>query len=218
MKIQRTMLSAILAAGLVFGGSAIAQEAGKSKQADDQPPAASTPKTSETKSPASDDESVPEIVVPLKEALSKLAGSYQIIAGESSGKQILPERLTDVTVRITEKTITTYDGDRHERFSANYRLNTDRRPWRIHMVSRPAAAGNGAAPAGNAGATTSEGLIELTEKGAKVIYALPSGETPKDFKTGELQQMFVLQRLPDEKDKPQGPAGPATAEGSDADR
>jgi uncharacterized protein (TIGR03067 family) len=67
-------------------------------------------------------------VVPEKEAVKQLMGGYRIVSGMSSGEQILPERLADVTVRITAETITTYDGDRQQRYSAAYRLDTQKRP------------------------------------------------------------------------------------------
>ena len=38
----------------------------------------------------------------------------------------------------------------------------------------------------------SKGLIEPEGDRIKLIYALPNGQPPTDFKTGERQQMFVL--------------------------
>lgn len=165
-----------------------------------------------------DKDAVPEEVVPEKEAIKQLVGDYQIVSGVNSGEEVLPERLEDVTVRFTEKTVTTYDGEKNERFSASYRLNTQQRPWRIGMTSkpRPSAAGagqNGTAPAG----TTSEGLIEIVDGAdgrVRVIYALPGGLAPKSFQTGERQQMFVLKRLADPIEK----AEQAKAESASEDK
>jgi hypothetical protein len=53
---------------------------------------------------------------------------------------------------------------------------------------------NGATPK-VPGDGTSEGLIELTENGAKLIYALPGGEPPHSFTSAARQQLFILERL-----------------------
>lgn len=157
-----------------------------------------------------DKEAVAEKIVSEKDAIKQLVGDYRIVSGENGGEQVLPERLDDVTVRFTEKTVTTYDGERNERFSAVYRLDTQQRPWRIKMTSAPRGAAAGAPPNGAAPAsTTSDGLIELAEGRVKVIYALPGGTAPKSFQTGERQQLFVLERLPDPAEKAKAAAAPA---------
>lgn len=164
-------------------------------------------------------DAVPEKIVAEKEAIEQLVGDYRIVSGEKSGEQVLPERLADVTVRFTEKSVTTYDGEKHERFSASYRLDTQQRPWRIRMTpaARPATA---AAPQNGAGASpvasTSEGLIELVEGRVKIIYALPGGATPRAFETAERQQMFVLEKLPDPTEKPKASAAPSSIEEGEA--
>ncbi len=38
------------------------------------------------------------------------------------------------------------------------------------------------------------GMIEKTDDGIKLIYALPGGEAPKAFKTQKEQQMFMLKK------------------------
>jgi len=166
--------------------------------------------------------SVPEKVVSEKEAIEQLVGSYRIVSGEKSGEQILPERLADVTVRITEKTITTYDGDRQQRFSATYRLDTAQRPWRVRMIPVVAANKAGAsqaAPAATPNTSPSDGLIEVTEKGAKLVYALPTGEMPRSFKAAARQQLFILERLKDPAEAATSAATSANApEGTKSDK
>jgi uncharacterized protein (TIGR03067 family) len=157
------------------------------------------------------DDKVPEKVVSEKDAIKQLVGDYRIVAGENSGKQILPDRLAGITVRITEQTITTYDGDRQEKFGAAYRLDTQKRPWRIMMTSivKADAAQAKATRQPDTRRETSEGLLDIGESQVKLIYALPNGETPKSFKAGARQQLFVLEKL---KATPQ--AQPAGAEGN----
>jgi len=153
------------------------------------------------------DEAILDKVVSEKEAIKQLVGDYRIVSGKKEGEDVLEDRLSDVTVRFTEKTITTYDGEKNARFSAAYRLDTQQRPWRVKMTStaKPsadAAARDGATPA----RTTSEGLIELADGQLKIIYALPGGLAPESFQTGERQQMFVLERLAEPAEKRKEPA------------
>jgi uncharacterized protein (TIGR03067 family) len=177
-----------------------AQDAASEKQAAAQRAPAKETKTDQDQD-KKDKEAVPEKIVPEKEAIKQLVGDYRIVSGENSGEEVLPERLVDVTVRFTEKTVTTYDGERNARFTAAYRLDTQQRPWRIKMTSTPKPSKAAAAPTANAASTTSDGLIELADGRVKVIYALPGGLAPESFQTGERQQLFVLERLPDPTEK-----------------
>ena len=45
------------------------------------------------------------------------------------------------------------------------------------------------------GGGTAEGLIKRDGNTVMLIYALPGGETPTEFKTKEKQQMFTMKRL-----------------------
>ncbi len=107
----------------------------------------------------------------------------------------MAERLNGVTVRFTEKTVTTYDGEKQQRFSAAYKLDTSKRPWRIQMttveVPKSVQAKASTQP------DTTEGLVVIDQetRRVKLIYALPGGQAPKDFKAGKSQNMFELERL-----------------------
>jgi uncharacterized protein (TIGR03067 family) len=159
----------------------------------------SAPASSQKESEKKD---VPEKVVSEKEAIKQLQGDYRIVSGATSGKQILPDRLAGITVKVTEKTITTYDGDRNAKFSAAYRLDTQKRPWRITMTTTTKADAKE-----QSNPETSEGLLDIGETQVKLIYALPNGDTPKDFKAGERQQLFVLERLKGTPAQPSGAEG-----------
>src|SRR5262245_11462187 len=67
--------------------------------------------------------------------VTRLLGTYRIVAGEKNGLPISEDRLKDVTVRIASNAITTYDKDKKEVYAATYVLNTSRKPWRISMTS-----------------------------------------------------------------------------------
>lgn len=116
----------------------------------------------------------------------ELIGAYEIVAGERGGEKISPERLEGVKVRIGANTITTVDKDKKEVYAATYELDTSQKPWRIMMTAtRPPSDGKGDKAAG---------LIQMEGDTIKLIYALPGGKAPTEFKTGEKQQMFVLKR------------------------
>jgi uncharacterized protein (TIGR03067 family) len=117
---------------------------------------------------------------------AKLVGAYEAVAGERGGQKISADRLKDIMVRIAVNAITTFDKDEKKVYAATYELDTSRQPWRITMTAT-------LTPVNGKGAKA-EGLIKVDGDSVKLIYALPGGKAPTDFKTGEKQQMFVLKR------------------------
>lgn len=118
---------------------------------------------------------------PLK---ANLTGEYRIISGERNGIPIDQHELNNATITIGDTTITTYDKDRKETFIATYTLETSNKPWHITMTSVKAPETG----------TIATGLVEADHNNVKLIYALPRGQTPTDFRTGEQQQMFVMEK------------------------
>jgi len=117
-----------------------------------------------------------------------LVGTYTIAGGERDGKAIPAEELKGITVRIAKNAITTFDKDKKEVYAATYKLDPAAKPWRITMtatVPPPEAGGKG---------MVAQGLVEKSGEAVKLIYALPGGPPPKEFKAGEKQQLFVLKR------------------------
>lgn len=124
----------------------------------------------------------------------QLVGMYEIISGEKEGKEIDSARLKDVRVQIAANAITTYDKDKKEVYAASYELDTSHKPWRLSMTAT-------LTPVDGKG-TKAEGLIEKDDDGTvKLIYALPGGEAPTEFRAQEKQQLFVLKRLDKEGDE-----------------
>lgn len=113
--------------------------------------------------------------------VADLTGEYRIVSGERNGVPIDPKEL-EAVITIRDTTITAYDRDRKETFSATYTIETIRKPWQITMTSIKAPATG----------VVAKGLIETDQNQVKLIYALPKGETPTAFKADEQQQMFVL--------------------------
>ena len=111
-----------------------------------------------------------------------LTGEYRIVSGERNGASIDQTELTDTAIYITDKTIIAYDKERKEMFAATYTLETKQAPWQITMISTKSP---------DVGAVA-KGLVEADQNKVKLIYALPNGQPPTEFKAGQQQQMFVM--------------------------
>lgn len=114
-----------------------------------------------------------------------LSGEYRIILGERNGTPIDQKELSDATITIDDKTITIYDNERKETFAATYTLETKQTPWQITMISTKAPEIG----------VVAKGLIEANQNSVKLIYALPKGQPPTDFKAGQHQQMFDMVKI-----------------------
>lgn len=126
---------------------------------------------------------------------SRLLGVFKIVGGEKSGEKIPGEQLQDVTVRIAENALTTFDRDKKQIYAATYKLDKSQKPWKIALTATLAPEANtGQVGEKNADAK-SEGLISVEGDTVKLIYALPGGDAPKDFKTAAEQQLFILKRI-----------------------
>ncbi len=115
---------------------------------------------------------------------SDLVGVYQITAGEHGGKEIPAKEIEADWITFTEDAITVVDRNTKKVYAATYKLDSGKSPARLHMVSIEPKKGEAA-----------EGLIKRDGNTVTVIYALPGGAAPMDFKTHEKQQMFTLKKV-----------------------
>jgi uncharacterized protein (TIGR03067 family) len=116
---------------------------------------------------------------------SDLKGTYTLAGGEKEGMQEPPERIEGTIVRITEETIVVIAPDQKEIYSATYTLAPADKPGvaRIRMTSRVPADKKEQA----------RGLISKDKDGTvRLIYGLPGGDEPTEFRTGSEQLMFVM--------------------------
>jgi uncharacterized protein (TIGR03067 family) len=116
-----------------------------------------------------------------------LVGRYVITSGEKEGMKEPEERIKGTTVTFTKETVIVADKDKKEIYSASFTLDTTTTPCQITMTSRVE---------GSAG-EVARGLIQQDkddDKVVRLVYALPTGEIPKEFKTREKQLMFVLKK------------------------
>ncbi len=116
-----------------------------------------------------------------------LVGCYTITSGEKEGEKEPEERIKGTTVTFTKETVIVADKDKKEIYSAKYELDTKTTPCQITMTSEVK---------GSAG-EIARGLIQQDKDDdsvVRLIYALPTGEVPKEFKTKEKQLMFVMKK------------------------
>lgn len=113
-----------------------------------------------------------------------LIGGYTIVSGERDGKAIDPSHVQGATVRFTGDEVIGTDKDRKQLFVAKYELSTRSTPWKITMTSTAPASGN------------ASGLVEKKGDTLRVVYNLPGGAAPTEFKAGEKQHLFVLKAIP----------------------
>lgn len=119
-----------------------------------------------------------------KSAAASLVGTYTIVSGSEGGKPIPRNRLDSDLVIFTADEVYGIDRDKKRFFAAKYVLDSSRMPWVIRMKSTQPR---------EADAT---GLIEKSGDTIRLIYNLPGGKPPDDFKPEENQQLFVLRPLP----------------------
>ena len=112
---------------------------------------------------------------------AKLAGTYQIVSGEEYGGKKPKEDVTKITVKISKDRITSYDKNNEEVYVQTYKLDTSKTPSVITMKAVKPKLG-----------TEVPGLIEMTGDTVMLIYSLPGGEAPTEFKTKAKQLMFTM--------------------------
>ena len=120
-------------------------------------------------------------------APADLLGGYTIVAGERYGEKEPPGRIEGTTVRIAEDAIVVLDKEKKEVYAQTYKIDAKSTPWKITMRSKitPYKQKEGEE-------TEAKGLIEKDGDTVRIIYALPGGEVPTEFKTKQKQLMFVL--------------------------
>ncbi len=122
-----------------------------------------------------------------------LEGGYSIVSGERDGKPIPEDEIKGFVVRFTRHDIVGTDKDCKDLYMTDYTVDTSKTPWRIEMTSirheMPFPLGV-VAVKGNPTKTT--GLVKKEANAITLVYALPGGEAPTEFKTKAKQQMLVM--------------------------
>jgi uncharacterized protein (TIGR03067 family) len=120
-----------------------------------------------------------------------LEGGYTVVSGEMDGKAVPAADVKGSVVRFTGNQILGTDKDKKEFFSTTYTLDTSKKPWVIHMTSKQPKE------------ERADGLIKKDGDTVTIVYALPGGAMPTEFKTKAKQHLFVLKSTgKDGKDAP----------------
>ena len=118
--------------------------------------------------------------VPGKPIVSPLVGGYTIVKGESDGKPIPEDRIAGAVVKFTADEVIGTDKEKKQLFAAKYALDTSAEPWKVTMKSTTPKE------------SEAFGLAKKEGDTVVLIYALPGGKTPTEFKTQDKQNMFWL--------------------------
>jgi len=116
---------------------------------------------------------------------AKLAGTYTVVSGEMNGKPDLPQDLEGVVVTIKGDTISGAK-DKKELFAYSFTLDTTGTnvPQVFAMTSKFPEKG-----------VPASGIIDMEDDIVRMCYALPGGEMPTTFRTGDNQRLLVLKRM-----------------------
>lgn len=110
----------------------------------------------------------------------KLDGTYTIVSGEKNGKPLPDDHFKGSVVKIANGKITGTDKDRKEFFACDFKLDSTQTPVQIKMKSTSPKEADAV------------GLVKKDPEMITIIYALPGGAVPTEFKTKENQHLFVL--------------------------
>ncbi|WP_165226723.1 hypothetical protein [Aquisphaera insulae] len=115
---------------------------------------------------------------------SDLVGGYTIVGGEKFGLKEPEERIQGSTVRFSDDRVVVVDKEKKEIYGATYTLDACKgdHTCKITLTSKLA----------DKEEQVARGLIKKEGDTIKLIYAIPGGAEPTEFKTGEKQLMFVL--------------------------
>lgn len=129
-----------------------------------------------------------------KATASPLEGLYTIVSGEKDGKSIPAERIKGSIIAFAGDRIVGTDKAKKEFFSASFTLDTSKKPWVIKMKSTSPKEAE------------AMGLVMKDGETVTIVYALPGGDSPTEFRTKDKQHMFVLKAAakapPTEKPNP----------------
>jgi uncharacterized protein (TIGR03067 family) len=113
-----------------------------------------------------------------------LVGRYVIVSGEKDGLKEPEERIKGTVVTFAKDSVVVADKDKKELYSATYKLDSTKNPSTIIMTSKVESSAGEIA----------RGLIKKEGDTLHLIYALPTGEIPAEFKTREKQLMFIMKK------------------------
>lgn len=112
----------------------------------------------------------------------KLEGQHAITGVERDGKALDEASYKGATFRFTDDKLVAANKDGTEFLNADYTMDASKTPCSI--VLKPTAGSNKGKEL--------QGLIERKDNTIRLIFALPGGERPTEFRTKENQVMYTL--------------------------
>lgn len=165
---MRTLIATTLLAAALVAAAPAQDEKKEPDKADPKGP----PKPADPTEPVAVD---PKLPVP-----PPIEGGYTVAAAERDGRPLPLADFKDAIVRLVGGRMIGTDRDRREFLVATYVLDDKKAPWALDMKLLTAKT------------DAVQGLAKKDGAVLTVIYALPGGPTPTEFKTKPGQQMFVL--------------------------
>ena len=123
---------------------------------------------------------------PAKFDAAKMAGNWEIIAGEKDGTKSAGDALKG-KIEITKDTIKILGGEKGEDvFLMKYKLDLDKKPVTIVIEGTEGLVKD----------QTVKGIVGFDGDNLKLCYSLPGEDFPKEFKTkeGSKTHSFVLKK------------------------
>jgi hypothetical protein len=140
-------------------------------------------------------ESAEKVQAALKPA--DLVGAYEITSGEKFGVPEAPERIKGSTVRFTEDRVVVMDKDSKEVYGATYTLEAAETADGASASGAVASKVKMTSKLADVEDAVAYGLIDKDGDTVRLVYSLPGGEAPRDFKTKNKQLMFVMKKKAD---------------------
>jgi uncharacterized protein (TIGR03067 family) len=112
----------------------------------------------------------------------KVEGQHAVVAVERDGKALGEAEFKGATIRLTDDKLVAANKDGTEFLTADHNMDATKTPCTI--VVKPTAGSNKGKEL--------QGLIERKDDTIRIIFALPGGERPTEFKTKDNQVMYTL--------------------------
>lgn len=126
-----------------------------------------------------------------------LEGGYTVVSAERDGKAIPEADLKGLIVRFTRHDMLGTGKNLKNLYGASYTLDTTKTPWKIDMKTTPPEKPFLTKEVLKE-PVTATGLVKKEGGVITLIYTLPGGEVPTEFKTKEKQQMLVMKSFVDD--------------------
>lgn len=122
----------------------------------------------------------------------KLEGTYTIVKGEADGQDLPEDKFKQSLVKFTSNKVIGVDKEKNEIFAAVYKLDQSSKPCKIMLTTTIPETKR---------EVQSTGLVKKEGDMIVLIYALPGGKEPTEFKTSEKQNMFWMKPIKSDSDR-----------------